>query len=73
MKRALLLNIIVRERTSVFKLLARKNQTLLVRGNSLFILYLRFHVVDCVRRLNLQRDGLAGESLHENLDRKSVV
>ena len=43
---ALLLNVIVRERATIFELFASKDQTLLVRGNAFLILDLpdnRFH------------------------------
>jgi len=66
-KGALLLNIIVRERSSIFELLAREDQALLVRWDALLILNLRLDVINGVGRLNLQRDGLAGESFDENL------
>ena len=67
MKRALLLNIVIRERTPVFELLARENQALLVRGDSFFILNLRLHIVDGVRGLHLQRDSFPGQCLHKDL------
>ena len=66
-KRALLLDVVVGERVAVLQLLAGKDQTLLVRGDALLVLDLRLHVVDAVPRLDLQRDGLASQSLHENL------
>jgi len=44
-----------------------KNQALLVRRDALFILDLRLHVLDRVRRFHFQRDGLAGQGLHKNL------
>jgi len=48
-------------------LLTSKDETLLVWWDTLLILNLRFDVVDGVARLDLKRDGLAGESLHEDL------
>ena len=66
-KGALLLDVVVRKRVAVLQLLAGKDQTLLVRGDALLVLDLRLHVVDAVPRLDLQRDGLASQSLHENL------
>ena len=64
---ALLLDVVIRECTPILKLLARKDETLLVRRNTLLILDLRLHVVDRVRRLDLQRDRLPREGLDENL------
>jgi len=34
---------------------------------TLLVLNLALDVVDCIRRLNLQRDGLAGQGLYEDL------
>ena len=41
----------------ILKLLAGKNETLLVRGDALFVLYFRLDVVDGIRRLNLEGDS----------------
>ena len=59
------MNVVVGQRTSIFKLLASKDQTLLVRRDSFFILDLRFDIVDRVGRLDFKRDGLARKSLYE--------
>ena len=67
MERALLLNVVVRKRTAILELLARKDEALLIRRDALLVLDLRLHVVDRVRGLDLQRDRLTGESLYENL------
>jgi hypothetical protein len=64
---ALFLNVVIRKRTPVFKLLASKDQALLVGWDTFLILNLRFHVVDGVGRLDFERDSLASESLHEDL------
>ena len=37
------------------------------KKRTFFILDLRFHVVDRVRRLHLERDRLSGQRFHENL------
>ena len=63
----LLLNIIVRKRASVLKLLASEDQALLIGRNALLVLDLGLHVVDCVRRFDFEGDRLAGESLDKNL------
>jgi len=53
-----LLNIVVRECSSVFKLLSSENQTLLIWGDSFLVLNLCLNIVDGVRRLYIKRDGL---------------
>ena len=62
-----LLDVVVGQGTAVFQLLTSKDQSLLVRRNTFLVLDLRLHVVDGVRRLHLQGDGLAGQGLDENL------
>jgi len=59
MESGLLLDVVVGEGTAVFELLASKYQALLVRGDAFLVLDLGLHVVDCVRRLNLEGDGFA--------------
>ena len=59
-KSRLFLNIVVREGAAIFKLLAGKDQALLVRRNALFVLNLRLNIVDGVTGLHLKGDGLAG-------------
>ena len=49
---------------TVLKLLAREDQTLLVRRDTLLVLDLGLHVVDRVRGLHVQGDRLSGQSLH---------
>jgi len=63
----LLLDVVVCKSAAVLELLAREDQTLLVRRDTLLVLDLGLHVLDRVRALDLQSDGLAGESLHEDL------
>ena len=57
-KGGLLLDVVVREGAAVLELLAREDQALLVRGDALLVLNLSLHVVDGVRRLHLEGDGL---------------
>jgi len=57
MESRLLLNVVIRQGTAVFKLLSSKDQTLLIRRDALFILNLAFDVVDCVRGFDLKSDG----------------
>merc|ERR1719488_451373 len=63
----LLLDVVVGQRAAVLQLLAGKDQALLVGGDALLVLDLGLDVVDRVRRLHLERDGLAGQRLHEDL------
>ena len=72
MKGRLFLDVIIREHPTVLKLLSSENEALLVRGNSLLVLNLRLDVIDGVGRLHLEGDGLAGESLHEDLHSYSI-
>ena len=46
MEGCFLLNIVIRKRASIFQLLARKNEPLLVGGNPFLVLDLRLHVIN---------------------------
>ena len=63
----LLLNVVVRESTTILQLLPSKYQTLLIRRNALLILNLLLHVINGVRGFHIESDGLASKSLHEYL------
>ena len=63
----LLLDVVIRESAAILELLARKDEPLLVRGNTLLILDLGLHILDGVRGLNIKSDGLASQRLDENL------
>ena len=67
MESKLLLYVVVREGPTVLKLLSSEDQPLLVWGNSLLVLDLGLDVLDGVRRLHLEGDRLACQSLHEDL------
>jgi len=67
MKGGLLLNVIICKGSAILKLLSCKNQSLLVRGNSLFILDLSFHVGNSIWRLNVQSNRLPCKSLYKDL------
>merc|ERR1711910_191202 len=71
MKGALLLDVVVREGSSILKLLTSKDQPLLVWGNSLLVLDLGLDILNGVRWLNLQGDGLASEGLDKDLHSSS--
>ncbi len=57
---------VIRQRPAVLKLLPGKDQSLLVRRNSLLVLNLRLDIVDGVQGLNLESDGLAGKAGHHD-------
>jgi hypothetical protein len=63
----LLLDVVVGQGTAILKLLAGENEALLIRWDTLLVLDLRLNVIDGIRRLNLEGDCLAGESLDEDL------
>jgi len=56
----LFLNVVVGESSTILKLLASENQTLLVRRDALLLLDLVFDIIDGVRRLDLKSDRLSG-------------
>ncbi len=58
MESGLLLDVVIRESAPVLELLAREDQALLIGGNALLVLNLLLDVVDGVRRLDLESDGL---------------
>merc|ERR1719407_90331 len=63
----LLLDVVVRKGAPVLELLAGEDETLLIGGNALLVLDLGLDVVNGVRRLDIEGDGLAGEGLHKDL------
>ncbi len=67
MEGRLLLNVVVRESAAVLELLAGEDESLLVGGDALLVLDLGLDVLDGVRRLDVQSDGLASQSLDEDL------
>ena len=48
-------------------LISSKDQPLLIRWNTLLVLDLGLDILDGVRGLHLEGDGLPGEGLHEDL------
>ena len=61
------LNVIVGEGSTVFELLSSEDESLLVRRDALLVLDLSLHVIDGVRRLDLESDSFARKGLDENL------
>jgi len=72
-----LLNVVVRESAAILELLAGEDQALLVGGNALLVLDLGLDIVDGVRGLDLEGDGLTRKGLHEDLhcslEKKNVL
>jgi hypothetical protein len=64
----LLLNVVVTESASILELLSSENQSLLIRRDALLVLNLGLDVINGVRWLHIQCDGLSGQSLDKNLD-----
>ena len=67
MKGGLLLDVVVTQGTTILKLLSSEDKSLLVRWDTLLVLDLGLDILNRVRRLNLQGDGLARQRLDENL------
>jgi hypothetical protein len=61
----LLLDVVVGEGAAILKLLTSKDKTLLVRRDTLLVLDLGLDVVDGIRGLDLESDGLAGKSFDD--------
>merc|ERR1719277_1988393 len=71
MEGAFLLDVVVREGSSILQLLSSKDQSLLVWGNSFLVLDLGFDILDGVRWFNLKSDGLSSQGLDEDLHTSS--
>merc|ERR1711992_131230 len=67
MEGALLLDVVVGKSPSILELLASEDQPLLVWGDSLLVLDLGLDVLNGVRGLHLEGDGLASQGLDEDL------
>ena len=67
MEGGLLLNVVVRKGSAVLKLLAGEDQSLLIGRDALLVLDLCLDILNGVRRLDVEGDGLSGEGLHEEL------
>merc|ERR1719450_1328563 len=67
MESGLLLDVVVGEGSAVFELLTSEDESLLVWWNTFLVLDLGFDIFNGVSWLNIEGDGLAGESLDEDL------
>ena len=68
-----LLDVVVGKGAAILKLLSSEDETLLVRGNALLVLDLALHIVDSVRGLDLEGDGLARQGLNEAVAKSALV
>jgi len=71
-KSGFLLNVVITQSSSVFQLFSSENQSLLIWGDSFFVLDLGLDILDGVRALDLEGDGLAREGLDEDLHPHSL-
>merc|ERR1711971_1119367 len=71
MKGRLLLDIVVRQSSSIFQLLSSKDQSLLIWRDTFLILDLCLNILNGITRLHLQSDGLASQGLDKDLHTSS--
>jgi len=67
MEGRLLLDVVIGQSATIFQLLAGKDQTLLIRWDTFFVLDLCFDILDGVTWFNFEGDGLPSESFDKNL------
>merc|ERR1712113_1195899 len=67
MESGLLLDVVVSEGSAVLKLFSGEDESLLIWWDSLLVLDLGLHVLNGVRWLDIEGDGLTGEGLDEDL------
>ena len=67
MEGGLLLNIVVREGATVLKLFAGEDQALLVGRDTFLVLDLGLDIVNGIRGLDFEGDGLSSQGLDEDL------
>jgi len=61
------LDVVVRESSAVFKLFTSKDESLLVRRDSLFVLNFAFDVFNGVRSVNVKSNCFSSEGFDEDL------
>jgi len=67
MERRLFLDVVIGQGAAIFELFASKDESLLVWWDTFLVLDLGLDILDGVRSLDLKSDGLASESLDEDL------
>merc|ERR1719232_2283682 len=73
MQGRLLLNVVVREGSAVFKLLSSEDETLLLWRDPFFVLNLCLDVGNCVVGLHVKCDGFPRKGFYKNLHRHDVL
>ena len=61
------LDVVIGKSSTILKLLASKDQTLLIRWDTLLVLDLGFDIFNSVRRLDFKRDSLTRQGFDEDL------
>ena len=72
-KGRLLLNVIVGESATVFQLFTGKDQTLLLRRDTLLVMDLCLHILNGVTRLHPHCDGFTSERLNVTVGESATV
>merc|ERR1711878_236161 len=67
MESGLLLDVVIRESAAIFELLSSEDKSLLIGWDSFLVLDLGLNVLNGVRWLDIEGDGLSSESLDEDL------
>ena len=67
MQSALLLDVVIRQGSTILQLLTGEDQALLVWWDAFSILDLCLHVIDGARSLNIEGDGIPRQCPHEDL------
>ena len=65
------LNVVVRKGSSIFKVLVRKNKSLLVWGDTFFVLNLGLYVLDGIRSFHVKSDRFSSQGFDEDLHASS--
>ena len=73
MQSRFLLDVVIAQGAAIFELFSGKDETLLIRGDTLLVLNFGLNVVDGVRWLNIERDCLTREGLYEDLHGSIVI
>lgn len=60
-----LLDVVIRKSSAILELLASEDQALLVGWDSFLVLDLGLDIINSIRRLHLEGDGLARQGLHD--------
>ena len=67
MESRLLLDVVVRKGSAILELLSSEDKSLLIWGDTLLVLDLSLDVLDGVAGLDVEGNGLSGQSFDKNL------